>query len=67
MLHFTSFAYYDNKLDLAGLRNKDRIYEFGTLTAETYVGFRRSILPLVKDSGLGVPIHVLLTRVGRMY
>lgn len=45
-----------------GIREKDRIVEFGTITAETYVDLKRSVLPMIMDNGLGNPIHVLLQR-----
>ena len=46
----------------ADLRNKDRIIEFGTINASTYVTIDDSIIPLIYRQGLGVPIPILVQR-----
>jgi hypothetical protein len=49
-----------------GLREGDRIIEFGSINAETYVDYEKSILPFIENSGLGNPIHVLFLRPGSL-
>lgn len=48
--------------DIADLRPKDRVVEFGTIKAETFVDIEKSIVPFLKNHGLGTPIPVLVQR-----